>query len=258
MSTLHDACYECNLSEVKRLVEIRVNVNEKNKSGLTPLFVVIQLPIYRKHRKDIYEYLIQQGANVNVSDQYGFTPLMQSIFGRDVELVDYLLQHGAIPNAVNGSGSMALEYLFDSKDSSYTTFEIFKLLINNNAIVPNKMLTEIFEYDDIEIIKFLIDNHEKLNINLNYLDSHNWSPLITSIYQANSKAVYYLLKNGADPNIHYTKDIPLHVACKFRREEIVKLLIDYGANRNYLDRDDRLPISYLSSIDKSILEMLRS
>jgi len=41
---------------------------------------------------DVVKYLIDSGADVNVTDRWGATPLNDA---KDVKVIDYLVQHGA-------------------------------------------------------------------------------------------------------------------------------------------------------------------
>ena len=61
----------------------------------------------------------------------------------------------------------------------------------------------------------------------------NMKCLITEIKKGNIDNVEFLLKAKLDPNGNYITEYPVLVAAKYNKEEIVKLLMDYGAK---LDR----------------------
>ena len=60
-----------------------------------------QLPLHdacRRGHIEIVEYLVEHGANVNVSDNDGITPLHDACRGGHKEIVEYLVEHGANVN----------------------------------------------------------------------------------------------------------------------------------------------------------------
>jgi tankyrase len=78
----------------------------KNTTGLTTLQVVCEqrTPGY----KELAEQLIMVGADVNVRDQKGWTPLMRAISTADQDMVALLLKNGANPTLETPKGDDAL------------------------------------------------------------------------------------------------------------------------------------------------------
>lgn len=58
---------------------------------------------------DIAKLLIEKGANVNIGDDSGKTPLIMSIIFNKKSHAELLLQHGADKNLKNGNGESALD-----------------------------------------------------------------------------------------------------------------------------------------------------
>ncbi len=54
----------------------------------------MDLVTYEKIIKHVKE-LVEKGANVNVEDEYGYTPLDYAQFNRSDEISKYLIEHGA-------------------------------------------------------------------------------------------------------------------------------------------------------------------
>lgn len=91
---------------VRFLLQRGADPNIRNKQGLTPLQVATTLGF-----TDGVEALIKGGADVNVGDQTGETPLIAAVHQRNAELVRVLLEKGADPDHNDNSGRSARQYM---------------------------------------------------------------------------------------------------------------------------------------------------
>jgi hypothetical protein len=88
------------------LLQRGADPNIRNKKGITPLQLATALGF-----TDGVEALIKGGASVNVSDQTGETPLITAVHSRNVPLVRLLLEKGADPDHNDNSGRSARNYV---------------------------------------------------------------------------------------------------------------------------------------------------
>lgn len=79
-------------------------------------------------RKDNVLRLLQQGADVNEIDEYGYTPLIEAAIANHTDIAELLLQHGAKPNERDVTGSSALHWAVDNYN-----MELVRLLLNHKA-----------------------------------------------------------------------------------------------------------------------------
>jgi len=94
MSLADTIIYE-SLKEVKAFLEdSEVDVNDRDEYGFTPL---IEAAIFKK--TDIAEYLIEKGAQADIADSSGRTPLHWAADTRNLKLIKLLLKNRANPNA---------------------------------------------------------------------------------------------------------------------------------------------------------------
>ncbi len=91
---------------VRFLLQRGANPNIRNNEGVTPLQLATRLGFLEGA-----EELLKKGAQVNVADSQGETPLMAAVHQRNVALVRKLLEEGADPDRNDNSGRSARDYL---------------------------------------------------------------------------------------------------------------------------------------------------
>ena len=78
-------------------------VNQKNKGGATALHIAC-----RESNFEIVKILIESGANPNIQDNEGWTPLMRASNVGNSQIVEYLLANGAKANYLNSQNETAI------------------------------------------------------------------------------------------------------------------------------------------------------
>ena len=90
---------------VRFLLQRGADPNIRDKNGVTPLQVAANLGFIEG-----VEQLIKRGAQVDVTDRTGETPLMAAVHKRDVQIIRRLLAQGADPDLNDNSGRSARDY----------------------------------------------------------------------------------------------------------------------------------------------------
>ena len=118
-------------------------------------------------------------------------------------------------------------------------------------------------YNQLEILKLLLE-YNKINYGIditNFRDSNQLSPLFYSVKFNSELCTKLLLDNGARLDVtDKNKNTPLHVACLYGKEELVKVLSSYYPEMKlYINLNKQTPLhsSILSSnikITKLILQ----
>ena len=231
---------------------IAEEMNRKNESGLTALHRAT-----KDGKKQVIECLIQFGANVNAKCEReeihdwddgwpftkGSTPLHGAVrmpVSYKLETAQYLLDHGADPNATDELGATPLHDACAVMDRELKgpgdlrnvpqNLGILKLLLEKGANV-NAISTD----DRINEGRFLQDCVS--------------SPIHEAVRLNNGEFLEILLENGAiaepDTNLLNGRFTPLQAACFVVAGEfphhinlkIFDLLIDHGANPDTKDQD---------------------
>lgn len=90
---------------IRFLMQRGANPNIQNKKGVTPLQVAARLGFV-----DGVEELVKGGADVEVADQQGETPLITAVHQRNIPMIARLLKEGANPDRTDNSGRSARDY----------------------------------------------------------------------------------------------------------------------------------------------------
>ena len=221
-------------------------------------------PIFRAARNgdiDRLKKLLATGAEVNIRERDGLTPLMVASLRGHSAVVQLLIQHGAGVNAQDNKGMTPL--LFASINYKKFLYAIKKYLRINifNMTLDGKIDYAIYYpafYDAYTIVaKILILNGADVHAG----DARAYTPLMHAAVSGNERMVELLLLNGADANAE-SKDgaTPLMANLSgFSSINIVKMLIEHGADVNAADNDG-MPVMAFASIKKNveILQLLRS
>lgn len=94
--------YDNDFEAFKNELENGADINLQNKYGWTLLHIAI-----RRDRRDMVEYLLEKGADIDMIDGVGWTPLMEAIMDDMPDLVSYLLEKGADTSIANQRGATA-------------------------------------------------------------------------------------------------------------------------------------------------------
>ena len=171
-----------------------ININAKNPHGVTAVYIAVQ------HGKDdVVKALINKGADVNIADNDGWTPLMFSAQEGHLTTVQALL---SVP-AIN---------------------------INAKNLHRKTALHEAANHGKDNVVKALIDNGADVNIT----DHDGWTPLMFAAEQGHLRTVQALLGTpGIDINAQtYNTETALYPAAFFGKYDVVKALLDHGADIN--------------------------
>jgi ankyrin repeat protein len=183
---------ENDLPHLQALVAKGADVNVKDSRGETPLMYSAAVGSLTSMR-----FLIDKGADVNVQNQFGSTALIWSV--TDLAKVRLLLDHGANPNLASKRGRTPLLVAAMSDSSA----AIVRLLLAKGADVNAKDFLKTTAVraaalgNDTETIRLLID----AGVDVNAVDLPGISPLMMAAgWNGNVDAVKLLLAKGANVN----------------------------------------------------------
>ena len=240
------------------LIDIAINLNHIDKDGWTCLHLAL-----KQHNTTIAHYLIQRGANKEIvsKNDEAITPIDLASLAlstiKDPGMVDRLHYIGANVNIVNSEGwtplhlalisgntELAVELLnmgakpMQSQNSSKQTPAD---IINEQTLLHKFILSPA---SSITVLSGLV----RIGANINLIDENGWPPLHLALKENKVELAKVLIQNGADKEIVSKNDpaiTPLTqlnaMLCKAIGENnsIVQItkLIELGAGVNDVDQD---------------------
>ena len=188
------------------------DVNLSDSNGTTPLLYATST------FQEFVPKLITKGANVNTQDKRGISPLMIATKNDNHKLVNYLLSKGANPNLTDQHHQSALFY---SGSNPYITQTLLEQGADPKLISLAKT-TPLFVAQNPKVIETLI----KYGADVEHEDLNKKTPLMVMANRPD--LVKVLLQHGANPtHTDSVKDSPLHFA---QNPQSISLLVEAGAD----------------------------
>ena len=245
-TALHWASYRDDLESADLLIRSGANVNARNDLGATPLWAACQ-----NGSESMVGRLLTAGANPNAALLLGETPVMVGARSGSPAVVELLAAKGANVNARAARGQTALMWAVAQKHP-----EVVKVLLANGADIHARSdsWTEVMavpphgylEYnraiphgsdtalifaarvDDLASAKLLV----AAGANVNDEDAWGVSAVVLAAHSGFTDVVEFLLEKGANANSDRAGFTALHEAVMRRDENLVKVLLDHGADAN--------------------------
>ena len=245
-TALHWASYRDDLESADLLIRSGANVNARNDLGATPLWAACQ-----NGSESMVGRLLTAGANPNAALLLGETPVMVAARSGSPAVVELLAAQGANLNARAARGQTALMWAVAQKHP-----EVVKVLIANgadiharsdswtevmavpphgyleyNRAIPHGSETALMfaaRVDDLASAKLLV----AAGANVNDEDAWGVSAVVLAAHSGFTDVVEFLLEKGANANSDRAGFTALHEAVMRRDENLVKVLLDHGADAN--------------------------
>ena len=247
---------------------IKQGVDVRDSDGVTPLMYAAAVGSTEAMKR-----LVAAGADVNAVNNLGSPALTWAT--KDIDKVRLLLDHGANVNVVSKSGRTPLLVATMHDPSA----EVVKLLAAHGADVlaadklnANALHTAAVA-SDRDTLRLLID----AKVDVNARDAANFTPLMVAAANGSVEAVKLLLSHGARVNdvsgdgeviVHAPARAkngmlalgtftPLLLAAPASSPELVKTLLDAGADVNVKDLRGMTPLMLAVATDHASADAVR-
>lgn len=259
VSVLHDAVSSHQVDIVTHLIDKKVKINVFDSNGFSPLHTSA------KHGfADIMDLLIKKGADVDCfCDDPLHTPLICSIVSGQYDSIKTLLEAGAKVDGVLNDAAP----LYQAIRYEPTNLPIVKLLISfgANEHVPDEMgyypLHCAAYYGQYEIVDFFLKRGHDPTLLSECPDDigQRETTLHCGVYGNNPEVIELLIKAGVSVNSldQPGKQTPLYYAALNQKVNMVKHLIEHGAEVNVQDASNVTPLHHaITSQNNEIIRML--
>ncbi|XP_041427483.1 protein phosphatase 1 regulatory subunit 12C isoform X5 [Xenopus laevis] len=198
---------------------------------------------------EVVEFLVNHGANVNQADNEGWTPLHVAASCGYMEIAEYLLKHSANIAAVNSDGDVPLDIAEDDCMENLLRAEIAKGGVDIEAAKREEeevMLRDARQWLNAGKIEDI--RHSKTGA----------SALHVAAAKGYIEVMRLLLQANYDPNSR-DKDgwTPLHAAAHWGVEEACRLLVEHFCDMNALNTVGQKPCDVADEDVLSLLEELQ-
>ena len=252
-SALMWAGAEGHASTLNLLIAAGANIHTRSNSGATALLFAA-----RKGSLEGVRTLLAAGSDVNVQRPDGASPLLVAVINGHEDLVDLLLEAGADPNLEGGSTRLTVQGVraepmpLTFRQLGYSEREsegvargnIFGKPLQAAVHVANWHISDQFisvKLDRIRVIKSLLEYGADIN-GRNSMEEPRWS--------------------GARYRRHLTGATAFMLAAKAADVEVMRLLLDQGADPGIFTEDNITPlmaaagIAWASNQDRASLEQV--
>ncbi|XP_045473422.1 putative ankyrin repeat protein RF_0381 [Harmonia axyridis] len=272
-TALHLSCSRISIGILQSLLNVdTIEINARDLQGWTPLHYAV-----REKNLRMIKLLIHRGADPNAKAEDGKTPLHIATCGGCRQVIVFLLEKGATVNVRSTSGSTPL-HLAVRKGNEFAVLKFLEyagdpnwsprigknhiihsaLMQNNKAIFATILkyskdvdakdsnsltaLQKAVDCGDSEAVRILLQY--KPNTNITWKND-NKTLLLRSVEIGNIKITKMLLESRAAASINVKSKqgrTPLIKAVEMRRSDYVRLLLEYGADKNIKNKDQHIPL----------------
>ena len=217
------------------------NPSDGTASGWTALQWAVS-----SDQEDVVAYLAEQGADVDIRNPNGESPLLTIAHDAGkLQMIRTLLEAGADPNLTDSSGNSAILYAMGAE-----ALEVVALLIDYGADLnavgtdsATPLLFGISTYSTASTL-YLLDQ----GVNVDPVDHNGMQPLHWAAMAGVPEVVEKLIDRGADPNVRNPDGTtPLIMAAQTDRTRAARTLIERGADPNLAERGGWTPLVYAAS-----------
>lgn len=221
------------------------------------LLLAIKSPI-AESRIDMIKLLIDNKANINYSDDDGFTPLNIAIESGDMELTKFLITNGANVNSLMQDGVSLIGYAI-----AQNNMDLLQILIENGANVNYTVGDSWAKTPLMTASRLGLDNVVRIlltrNVDINAVDINGNTALHTAALNSQLSVVKLLLEKN--PNLDIQNKVgntALHLAVISGNIDIVGELVLKGANIRIRNNDGKYPRDIARANNSAaIFEVLR-
>ena len=225
---------------VKQLIDAKANVNAADENKQTALIYAITAD-----NLNIVKQLIAANADVNAADEDGVTPIMYSAEAGNADILQTLVDSKADVNAINREGQNVLYYVGDAEFARYLISQGARVkIVDKSGDTPLHWAYKHKKYRALGMMA-------SMQGDLFARDQDNKSVIDYCLKEENVEGLRNVLPYLEKKNMVFTseKQTALHLAIRYKINDIVSDLISGGADINAKDVDGVSVLQYAFSFN---------
>ena len=225
------ACSTAQAESVELLLTIGADANIADADGDTTILNAIEGCC----SVNTMQKLLNNGVNVNITNNTGLTALLKACAYRQTDVVKVLLEAGADPNIVDDVHYSSLHAAVDGRCSKHT----LRTLIDHGAHIDatrkdgTNALLRACTTGQAESVMFLLEAGASANIT-----KHNGNNCLHEaiIGHCSAEALQKIVQQGVNVNaVNMEGKTALMLACYAKQADSIKILLDRGSDPNISD-----------------------
>jgi ankyrin repeat protein/SAM-dependent methyltransferase len=237
---LHLAAYACHKDVGEYLLSLGAEVNAKNRMGVMPLHIAAM----NGHR-DVAELLLAGKADLSAKDSTGYTALhIAAMMGRR-DMVQLLLARGAEVDARSNEGETPLHCAASQREHAEFVMAPFGYVhVMSHFDKTPFPLSPAAEHHYEDVVNLLLSQGADVNAR----NKEGKTPLHEAAAFRNKDVAELLLAKGSEVNArNKAGETPLHEAALFGARDVGQLLLARGAEANARNKKDETPLHYAAA-----------
>ena len=233
MSFLMTSIKNGDIKKAEELIKDGACVDAQDKDGNTAAHYLVQ----DGWNKGLFEILKSKGDNIfNKSNNKGQTDFQIALDNKvPIQILKKLIETGADPKTKDKNGKTAVCRLQEAEETARLESEILNL-------IKTEFMSAVENKDVENVIKILENNKENKEAIINVEDYCGNTAAHHCIENRGSEGLLdVLIAAEADFNIQnisvFGRQIPLHIAAKYKKENTVIKLLKAGDNVNIQNKD---------------------
>ncbi|KAL6622119.1 ankyrin [Neocallimastix californiae] len=180
------------------LLEKGANPNVKDGNGYSPLMLSIQKEFEMgENIQDSYvKILIEHGASVNERDANGNSLLSLAVQKNSIRMVDFFLKSGCPMNEKDASGNYPIMVAISQNQYEILVEHGANINVKDRSGTPSLIIA--YDYQKMDIFKYLVEHN--VTINENFTENEINSIFFRIIIDKNISSLKYIIKYGANVN----------------------------------------------------------
>ncbi|ORX45986.1 ankyrin, partial [Piromyces finnis] len=237
----------------------KININEKDKNNEYPIIEASHIAKNCYENINIFEYLLENGANCNVKNYNNTSLFIVLIKNENYNVLQYLFKHNILPIIDIDTSNCLL-----MKAISQNNVDLVKDIINNELRNNENYNRKLLYSHDLSknfftplILSYLLNYQEIFRILLKYYDInekdyYGYTIIHYSILKDDKETMNQLIYNINQQNENLKIRSVFDIAIKVKKKKIISNLLENDIKNkliNIINEKHETPIVTLSKID---------